>query len=387
MQNQLRLPKLLVASVLMLIQVLFSTDCLAATPSISADSAIVMDVRTGEILFEKNARRQMSPASTTKILTAIVALEQGNLSDTVTVSKHAAYTEGSSLHLVPGEKITLDDLLVGLLLRSGNDSAVAIAEHIAGSEQKFAELCNSRAKALGTQNTNFRNPHGLSAPGHYTTAYDLAVLAQHALTTLPRFADIVSTREDTIDWEGRPYDKQLRNTNKLLWLFEGADGVKTGTTKQAGQCLVSSATRNDQQLVAVVLHSGSRWNDSMNLLKYGFDNFKLLKFAAKNSLYQSLPVKKGMHQYVDAVIADEVSIVLPKTIADSIRVEYDLLPVVEAPVYRGQKLGEVVLYHNDKAIKVVDIVAGQEVMDRTLVRLTLSRLLAVYRSLASWGWF
>jgi len=371
----------------MLFWLLSSSVSFAADPHVSADAAIVMDVTTGEILFEKNARRQMPPASTTKILTAIVALENGNPLDIVTISKHAAYTEGSSVHLTPGEKLTLDDLLVGLLLRSGNDSAVAIAEHIAGSEQKFAELCNTRAKELGAQNTIFRNPHGLSMPGHYTTAYDLALLARHALTNLPRFADIVSTREDTIEWDGRSYDRQLRNTNKLLWMFEGADGVKTGTTKQAGQCLVSSATRNDQQLVAVVLHSGGRWNDSIQLLQYGFNNFKLLKFADKNSLYQRLTVIKGMQGYIDAVIADEVSVIVPNTIADSIRIEYDLASSIEAPVYHGQKVGEIIIYHQNRIIRVVDIVAGQEVMDRTLVRLIINQLLITYQKLAGWGCF
>lgn len=371
---------------LMMLWVLLPTEVFAATPNISADAAIVMDVTTGTILFEKNAHHQMPPASTTKILTAIVALERGNLHDIVTVSNRAARTEGSSVYLAPGEKLPLDDLLVGLLLRSGNDSAVAIAEHIAGSEQNFAELCNTRAKALGAQHTNFRNPHGLSAPGHYTTAYDLAVLTRHALRQLPRFAEIVSTREDTIAWEGRPYDRQLRNTNKLLWMYEGADGVKTGTTKQAGACLVSSATRDGQQIIAVVLHSGGRWYDSCKLLQYGFDNFTLLKFADKNEIYQRMPVIKGMQEAVDAIITEEASIVIPKAMADSIKIEYDLLPAVEAPVFPGQKLGEIVIYQNNKVMKIVDIVAGNAVSDRTIVRLMLNQLLSIYRSFNAHGW-
>ncbi len=360
----------------------------AAPPRVSADAAIVMDATTGTVLFEKNARRAMAPASTTKILTAVVALERGNLQDIVTVSRHAAYTAGSSVHLTPGEKLTLDDLLTGLLLRSGNDSAVAIAEHIAGTEQQFAELCNIRAKELGAHQTTFHNPHGLSTPGHWTTAYDLAVITRHALLNLPRFAEIVSSREDTIDWYGRPYDRQLRNTNKLLWMFAGADGVKTGTTREAGQCLVSSATRgDDQQIIAVVLHSGNRWADSTTLLQYGFDNFKLFRHAARDTVLQSLPVTHGMQECVDAVVAEDVSFVVPAAQADSLQITYELPEQLDAPVYNGQKIGEIYVTAQGQPVKVVDIIAGEEVQDRTYARLISRQLLALYRKLAGWGWF
>lgn len=373
---------------IMLLYILFSPfAAYAASPAVSADAAIVMDITTGTVLFEKDARRLMAPASTTKILTAIVALERGNLQDIVTVSRHAAYTEGSSVHLAPSEKLSLDDLLIGLLLRSGNDSAVAIAEHIAGTEQKFAELCNARAAELGARQTTFRNPHGLTTPGHLTTAFDLAVITRHALLNLPRFAEIVSAREDTIDWSGRPYDRQLRNTNKLLWMFAGADGVKTGTTREAGQCLVSSATREGQQIMAVVLHSGNRWSDSMRLLQYGFDNFQLLHYADKDSVLQSLPVQKGMQECIDAVIAEDVTVVVPKNQAGLVRISYDLPDHVEAPVYSGQKLGEITISLNERTIKVVDITSGQEVMEHTYARIILHQLLSVYRKLSGWGWF
>lgn len=358
-----------------------------AAPQVSADAFLIMDVTTGTTLYEKNACRLMAPASTTKILTAILALEHGNLQDIVTVSLHAAYTTGSSVHLTPGEKLSLDDLLVGLLLRSGNDSAVAIAEHIAGSEQKFADLCNLRAKELGAQNTTFHNPHGLPAPGHRTTAYDLALLTRHALLTLPRFAEIVSAREDTIDWDGRPYDRQLRNTNKLLWMFAGADGVKTGTTKEAGQCLVSSATRDGQQIIAVVLHSSNRWSDSARLLQYGFDNYQLLHYADKDAVLQSLPVLNGMQECVDAVMAEDMTVVIPKAQSDLLHINYDLPAHMEAPVYNGQKIGEITISVKDHTVKVIDIIAGQEVMERTPARVILRQLLSIYRKLAGWGWF
>jgi D-alanyl-D-alanine carboxypeptidase (penicillin-binding protein 5/6) len=273
------------------------------------------------------------------------------------------------------------------MLRSGNDSAVAIAEHIAGSEEKFAEISTARARELGAVQTTFKNPHGLSTPGHVTTAHDLARLARHALLRLPRFSEIVSTRHDTIEWDGRPYDRQLKNTNKLLWMFEGADGVKTGTTSEAGPCLVSSATREGQQLIAVVLHSGNRWTDSMKLLQYGFDNFTLLQYAEKNSAYGSLPLQGGMKECVDAIISENVYITVPKEQAKFVHVEYDIPEQIEAPVYQGQKLGEVVVSNQDKVLKIVDIVAGQDVQDRTFMRTTLTHLLSLYRKLAGWGWF
>lgn len=367
---------------------LISLSAVAATPPhISADAAIVMDAATGTILFEKNAHRSMAPASTTKILTAILALERGNLQDLVTVSHHAAYTEGSSVYLAPGEKLSLDDLLVGLLLRSGNDSAVAIAEHIGGTEQQFAELCNARAKELGAQQTTFRNPHGLSTPGHLTAAYDLAILTRHALLTLPRFAEIVSAREDTIDWSGRPYDRQLRNTNKLLWMLAGADGVKTGTTKEAGQCLVSSATREGQQIIAVVLHSGNRWADSARLLEYGFGNFKLLHYADQDAVIQSMPVINGMQECIDAVMAENATIVVPTAEVPALHLDYDLPANIEAPVYRGQKIGELIISSQGRTVKIIDITAGEKVMERTPARVLLHHLLAVYRKMAGWGWF
>ena len=255
-------------------------------PAITAQAAALIELNTGTVLYAKNPRAPWAPASTTKVLTGLVALEIANdLDEIVTVSRRAASTRGSSAHLVAGQKIRMRDLLYGLLLRSGNDAAVAIAEHLGGgSEAAFMELMNQRAKELGAAETHFVNPHGLDAPGHMTTALDLAILTRAALLH-PDFAEIVASREYTPDGSG-----VWQNTNRLLWRLEGAVGVKTGTTGQAGYCLVAAVSRNGMRLLSVVLGSGNRWNDSTVLLEHGFRNFHLVNMANQGEAVAALPL-------------------------------------------------------------------------------------------------
>jgi len=359
----------------------------SAQPTIKAQAAILMDAKTGQVLYEKNAHKRLGPASTTKILTAILAIESGRLDEEVKVSARAAGTGGSSMHLQVGQTILLRELVTGLLLRSGNDAAVAIAEHLAGSVDNFVAIMNSRSQALGAYNSHFRNPHGLTAAGHYSTAFDLAWLARYALTN-PAFADIVSTKETNIDWfdsRGREHDQSLRNTNKLLWMLEDADGVKTGTTNEAGPCLVSSATRGNQKLIAVVLHDHSRWYDSAQLLKYGFDHYDLYDYTTEGTVLSALPVERGLKDVVDAVVAGQAAVVIAADDYQHVSVEVDLPEKIKAPVYQGQKIGEIVFFVRDKAIKTVDIVAGQEVEERTPARIFLNHLIKLFRQLSSWG--
>lgn len=359
----------------------------AAIPGVKAQSAILIDAKTGQVLFEKNAARHSAPASTTKILTAIIAIESGRLDEVVKVSPKAAATTGSSMHLYPRQLLTLRELVTGLLLRSGNDAAVAIAEHLSGSVDDFVVVMNRRAQELGAYNTNFRNPHGLSAPGHYSTAADLARLTRYALTN-PVFAEIVNTRETTIEWldrSGRERDIPLRNTNKLLWMFEDADGVKTGTTGEAGPCLVSSATRGNQKLIAVVLHDHSRWVDSMQLLKYGFDTYELYSFAEEGEIISTLGVSRGLEPELDAVLAAPAALVTAAADYPDVSVEVILPETIKAPVYQGQKIGEVIFFIRDKAVKTVDIVAAQDIGEKTVAGMLLSQLMKTLRCLASWG--
>jgi D-alanyl-D-alanine carboxypeptidase (penicillin-binding protein 5/6) len=240
----------------------------------SAASAVLMDADTGAILFARHPMAQRSPASTTKIMTALLILEEGRLDEKVVITERAAAVGGTGLGLRRGQQVTLRDLLWAILLKSANDAALAAAEHVGGSEERFVERMNAKAGALGMEGTHFANPHGLDDPDHYSTAHDLAILARQALRN-PTFARMVQTREARLAiLTGRNGKvirrKELRTHNQLLGQFLGADGVKTGYTALAGRCLVASATRGDHQLIAVLLNDDRRWVEAAALLEYGF---------------------------------------------------------------------------------------------------------------------
>lgn len=358
-----------------------------AAPSVKADAAILMDAKTGEVLFAHNIHKRCPPASTTKIMTAILTIESGRLDETAEISLKAAGTGGSSMHLFAGQHITLRELLTGLMLRSGNDAAVALAQHLGGSESAFVSMMNAKAQSLGAVNSRFANPHGLTAPNHYSTAFDLAWMARYALADAT-FASIVSTRETSIDWfdrRGREKDVNLRNTNKLLWMLEDADGVKTGTTGDAGPCLVASATRGNQRLISVVLHDHSRWYDSMQLLKYGFDAFDLYEYADANQSVGPLYVEKGIGEAVDMIISQAAAVVVKPDDLPHVTVELDVPEKIKAPVFQGQKVGEVVFYVRGKAAKTVDVVAARDVAEWTYTGVFFDILLNLFRVVAGWG--
>lgn len=242
--------------------------------ALNAASALLMDADTGAILFARRHMEQRSPASTTKIMTALLILEEGRLDDNAVISERAAAAGGTGLGLRRGQRVMLRDLLWAILLKSANDAAVAAAEHVGGSEEQFVARMNAKAAALGMSGTHFANPHGLDDVGHYSTAYDLAILTRQALRN-PTFARMVQTREASLTvLTGRngtaAKRKIVRTHNQLLGQFVGADGVKTGYTAQAGRCLVASATRGDHQLIAVLLNDSKRWVEAAALLEYGF---------------------------------------------------------------------------------------------------------------------
>lgn len=249
-----------------------------AAPKLSARSAALIDVESGRILYGQDMDRELPIASLTKIMTAIVAIEEGDINDLVTVSPRAVGVEGSSIYLQQGETLRLNDLLYGLMLRSGNDAAVAIAEHVGGSVPGFVRLMNEKAAWLGLNHTHFMNPHGLDEEGHYASAHDLAVLSAYALKN-PVFQEIVKTTKTTAPLPGAAWDRLWINKNKMLRLYPGADGIKTGYTEMAKRCLASSATRNGIQLAAIVLNDGNDWEDSMALLDYGFTHFDWVRLA------------------------------------------------------------------------------------------------------------
>ncbi|NJJ38115.1 D-alanyl-D-alanine carboxypeptidase family protein [Paenibacillus apii] len=261
--------------------------------STHAKAASLIDVESGRILYSSHGDEPMLIASLTKIMTAIVAIEYGDLKSKVKVGKNAFAKEGSSLFLRLGEEMTLENMLYGLMLRSGNDAATAIAEHIGGSEEGFVHLMNVKAEELDLKHTHFANPHGLDAEGHYSSANDLAVLTAYAMHN-PVFKEIVKTQVKTAGNPYEPWDYKWSNKNKMLRLYEGADGVKTGYTKKALRCLVSSATRGGQQLVAVTLNDGNDWNDHSALLDFGFNRFPLKKLIERGEKLQGYELMAGM---------------------------------------------------------------------------------------------
>ncbi|HWI55267.1 MAG TPA: D-alanyl-D-alanine carboxypeptidase family protein [Desulfobacteria bacterium] len=344
--------------------VTFAPDAEAeGKPNISADAAILMDLKTGQVLYAKNPFKSRPPASTTKVLTALIAIEGGKLNQKVKVSRKAAYTEGSSMYLKVGETMSLSDLIYGALMHSGNDACEAIAEHVAGSSEQFALLMNVKALSLGAVNSHFVNPHGLPDDNHYTCAYDLGLIARHALNN-PVFSNIVSTRNKILaDTEGED-ERRLSNTNKLLWKYLWADGVKTGTTSKAGQCLISSATKGNRQLVAVVLHSGNRWQDSIDLFEYGFNRFEYSQVAVAGAEFGKFQVQNGEQKEVSAAYGSDLGLLIPMEKPDAVekRVVYDSYPA--APLRKGQVIGSVSYIVNNCFAGRVNLVAAEDVCEK-----------------------
>lgn len=326
-------------------------------PWISAPGAILLEASTGQVLYAKNAHQERPPASTTKILTAILGLELGRLDDYVKVSKYAASTPGASIDLVPGVILRLEDLIKGALLNSGNDATVAIAEHLAGSEETFAWLMNRKAVLLGAFQSHFVNPNGLPAEGHYSTPYDLGVITRYALTH-PLFRQMVKVRQAQIMTSDGP--RYLYNTNRLLGSYKGADGVKTGTTNAAGQCLVASATREGRQIIAVVLRSEDRYEDASALLDYGFESFYLEKVSGGQKVGK-VYVPNGQKKEIGVVTAREVAWAVPMEKMDQLEKRVFLSPRVKAPVQKGQVLGRIVLLCQGKEVSSADLVAEEGV--------------------------
>ncbi len=326
--------------------------CQSLAVSTSASSAILMDVDSGRVLYEHNADAKMLIASTTKILTALVAIEEGDLDETVTVSREAAWTEGSSMYLKEGEALTLETLLYGLLLCSGNDAAVAIAEHIAGSEAGFARLMNEKAEELGMTGSSFANPNGLDDELHYSTARDMARLACAAVEneTLVRIA---STKSVTIG------GRTMTNHNKLLNLVEGCIGLKTGYTRAAGRTLVSCAERSGQRLVAVTLQDGNDWADHQALLEYGFSAYPACRAAVPGQILDTAPVLGGAADTVP--LAAAAGFAWPLAEGEELETALELTGPLTAPVTAGTAAGEAVFSVNGKEVGRVALVCGAAV--------------------------
>ncbi len=320
--------------------------------AVSARSAILMDAQTGRILYEKNADRQSLIASTTKIMTALVICEQTNVLDRVRIPKEAVGIEGSSMYLQEGEVLTVQDLLYGLMLRSGNDAAVALAIYCGGTVEGFAELMNDKAHLLGMRDTHFVNPNGLDSPGHYSTARDMAVLAAYAMDN-PIFAKTVSTKTVHIG------SRVLQNHNKLLWLLEGADGVKTGFTKAAGRILVSSCTRQGRRLIAVTMNDGNDWQDHQQLMESGFSDYTVRQIVSVGDCIGMVSVVSGDKECVELIADADFSFALTSDEKTEIRLQEP--GFVYAPVSEGQDAGFAYVCLDGKSVGKIPLVYGQTV--------------------------
>lgn len=330
-------------------------------PPVRASAAVLIEARSGAILFAKNAEVRRAPASTTKMMTAIVALEKGRLTQIIKVSRKAARTGGSSIWLKPGDRLSLKELLEGVMLRSGNDGSMAIAEGVSGTVAEFVKQMNIKAREIGALHTNFQNPHGLRAPSHYTTALDLALIARYGLEN-PWFAKLVKKRMGVLEWQDGTRKMEIRNTNRLLWYFEGADGVKTGTTNEAGHCLVASATRKGKKLVAVVLNSRNRWSDCASMLEYGFREFAILNVAPRNRPVCRIKIANGDRKTIKLYPrSDLVAVAKHEQISKiNVRMVIPKQPI-PAPVRPGQPLGKIRYEFGGKTVQEIDLIAQQSV--------------------------
>lgn len=348
--------------ILLITLVFFPTFAAASDsmPEPTAKAAIVIEATTGKVLYAKNANEKRYPASTTKIMTLITALEYGKLEDIITTSNNAATTEGSSLWLSAGEQLKLQDMLYGIMLVSGNDATVAVAEHISGSVENFAKLMTEKAHSIGAVNSNFTNSSGLPDERHYTTAYDLAKITAYGYKN-PLFAQIVSTQHKVIPWPGKDHDRDLYNENKMLWLYTGANGVKTGYTDAAGRCLVSAANRDGIQLITVVLDSEYMWDDSIKLLDYGFSQLKQVPVITKGDILKTVKVNEGKVGDIKLLAANEIILPMAENERDKFTTVIESPNKVNAPIANGQKLGTVKVLYNNVEVASTDLIADQPV--------------------------
>lgn len=326
----------------------------------NAKAAIIIEASSGKILWEKNAHEKLAPASMTKIMSMLLIMENienGNLSwdEKITASLNASSMGGSQIFLEPGEKMTVKDLLKGIAIGSGNDATVAMAERIAGTESKFVEMMNNKAKELGLKNTNFKDSTGLDAENHYSSAYDMAIMAKE-LIKHKKILEFTSTYEDYLRQDtGNSF--WLVNTNKLVRYYQGVDGLKTGFTNTAGYCLTATAKRGDMRLITVVMNEPSseiRSKETSSMLDYGFNTYEINKVLTKDSVVGNVKVSLGTKKSVDIVPIDDIDILRSK-IGDKKDITYKVTANnVKAPIKKGTDVGDIIVYEDGKEIMKID---------------------------------
>lgn len=347
-------------------------------PDISGEGAILIEEETGQVLYEKNPNKQLYPASTTKIMTGILAIELGDLNDTVTITDEIIEgIDGTHIALDPGEELTLNDLINALLIGSANDAAVAIAIHISGSVEKFVNLMNEKAKEVGALDTHFVNPNGLPDENHVSTAHDLATIARYAMKN-STFREIVKNYHYTIpNTNKKEESRNLWSSNRLLYStrkidlngeiipikYDGVDGIKSGYTNAARQCLITSASRGKTRLISVVLKSEGKniYTDTHKLLNYGFDNFEKTSLLTKNEFIDNVNIKKGTSNSIACVSEKNFNACLPKNYKNKIKKKISLPSSLEAPISKGQTIGKIEYFLDGDSLGYVNIISNKSI--------------------------
>lgn len=348
---------------------MFSVNCYGAdnTPDVNALSAVLIDADTGRVLWGKNENEPMAMASTTKIMTAIITLENADIQDKVTVSKNATLAPPVKMHLQQGEELTLEQLLYALLMQSSNDAAVAIAEKVGGSVENFCQMMNKKAIELGCTDTEFVTPNGLDKGNHHSTAKDMALIGAYAIKN-EEFIRISNTQNVSFTSNKKNYS--IVNKNQLLNSYNGAIGIKTGFTGKAGHCFVGAAKRGDVTLVSVVLASGwgtagkaKKWSDTREILNYGFDNYKKYSIIGDNTdiCVDKAKVSKTVLEYKNSV-----ELLLNENERNSIKFENSVPDMIEAPINAGDKIGVGKIYIGNEKVAEVDIIATESIEKHSL---------------------
>ncbi len=362
-----------------------ATSLIPSAPQISATAYLVMDADTGKVVLSDKADERFAPASLTKMMTSYIVeyeLGKGNIGkdDLVLVSEKAWRTQGSRMFIKEGTQVKLDDLLKGIIIQSGNDASVAVAEHIAGSESAFADLMNQHAKLLGMNNTHFANATGLPAEGHFSTAEDLAILAKAIIQKFPEHYGIYSEKYFTYNQIRQP------NRNKLLWRDHTVDGIKTGHTEEAGYCLVASAKRDGMRLISVVMGTNSeesRAQESQKVLAYAFRYFRTHKLYGSDELLNTAKVWGGIEDQVRLGLNEALAVTIPRGQADQLEATMDVDKVIKAPVVKGQEYGAVRVTLNGEDVVRVPLVAMESVDEGGILKKIWHTIMLFFMSLIS----
>lgn len=329
----------------------------AIPPAVQAEACALIEASTGRVLYQQQGDVSLPMASTTKVMTALVVLERAELSDVVEIPKAASGIEGTSIYLETGEKLTVEQLLYGLLMKSGNDAATALAIYVGGSVEGFVEMMNDKATDLGLSGTHFQNPHGLPADGHVTTALDLSRIMANALR-IPKFREILATPKIQIPWDGHPWNRVLTSKNQLLSSMEGCLGGKTGYTKAAGRCLVEACERDGMELISVVLNCPDWWNQTEDLLEYGFAEYRMVTLAQPGEVIATVQTG-GVPGTLEVQAREALSVPAASDEHPVLRFEMPQTP--DLPVDAGRDIAMAVAEINGQPIWQISLCAGQTV--------------------------